>query len=186
MPGPLSKDWDFLPKIWQSLPCKLNISKLQPVQNLQLITTNWQHALQATKHFTTKASGLTKLNPQRAIQSISKEFKIQPKYRLTERKNKAPRVFTKTRVPRCTRSSSTAKLSRYWLGAQNRKLWVDKNQVQFKRNQSSITPTFIKTYNETISITTIRKRYIHIHEHIYTGSQIRNPWIMLHETHHST
>ncbi|CAL2239402.1 unnamed protein product [Prunus armeniaca] len=33
MLGPLTKDRDFLPKIWQSLPYKMNIPKLQPVQN---------------------------------------------------------------------------------------------------------------------------------------------------------
>ena len=52
MPGPLTKDRDFLPKFRQSLPYKLDISQNLYLYKFTIYIPNWQHAQYKFMQFT--------------------------------------------------------------------------------------------------------------------------------------
>ncbi len=58
MPGPLTKDRDFLPKFRQSLPYKLDISQNFNLHKNTIYIPNWQHAQYNFMQFTQMAFGL--------------------------------------------------------------------------------------------------------------------------------
>ncbi|RBM92040.1 hypothetical protein DRB12_29555, partial [Klebsiella pneumoniae] len=59
MPGPLTKNRDFLPKFRQSLPYKLDISQNFNLHKNAFNIPNWQHAQYNFMQFTQMAFGLS-------------------------------------------------------------------------------------------------------------------------------